>query len=72
MAMASGDFVAAMGRSGCGKSTLRNLMAGLDTPSDGEILVAGESLAGKNEDDLAPCGSGTSASCSSSSTCSRA
>ena len=27
MAMASGDFVAAMGRSGCGKSTLRNLLA---------------------------------------------
>src|SRR5919204_1495966 len=51
--MAPGEFVAIMGPSGCGKSTLLNLAAGLDTPSDGEILVAGESLAGKDENDLA-------------------
>jgi len=51
--LAGGDFVAVMGPSGCGKSTLLNLVAGLDTPSDGEILVAGESLAGRTEDDLA-------------------
>jgi putative ABC transport system ATP-binding protein len=48
-----GEFVAVMGPSGCGKSTLLNLVAGLDTPSEGEILVAGESLAGKDENDLA-------------------
>src|ERR1041385_8773593 len=53
LTMARGDFVAVMGPSGCGKSTLLNLVAGLDTPSDGEVLVAGESLAGKDEDDLA-------------------
>jgi len=47
------QFVAIMGPSGCGKSTLLNLVAGLDTPSEGEIVVAGESLAGKDEDDLA-------------------
>ncbi|MDQ1404223.1 MAG: putative transport system ATP-binding protein [Actinomycetota bacterium] len=48
-----GEFVAIMGPSGCGKSTLLNLVAGLDTPTDGEISVAGESLIGKSEDDLA-------------------
>lgn len=53
MSMAEGEFVAIMGPSGCGKSTLLNLVAGLDTPSEGEIVVAGESLAGKSEDDLA-------------------
>jgi putative ABC transport system ATP-binding protein len=51
--MSEGEFVAIMGPSGCGKSTLLNLAAGLDTPTDGEILVAGESLAGKDENDLA-------------------
>ena len=51
--MASGEFVAVMGPSGCGKSTLLNLVAGLDTPSDGEIAVAGEPLAGKDENQLA-------------------
>ena len=48
-----GEFVAVMGPSGCGKSTLLNLVAGLDTPTDGEIVVAGESLAGKDENALA-------------------
>jgi putative ABC transport system ATP-binding protein len=51
--MAAGEFVAVMGPSGCGKSTLLNLAAGLDTPSDGEIVVAGQSLTGMDENDLA-------------------
>ncbi|HEV8163096.1 MAG TPA: ABC transporter ATP-binding protein, partial [Actinomycetota bacterium] len=52
-AMAPGEFVAVMGPSGCGKSTLLNLIAGLDTPSEGEIAIAGEPLGGKDENDLA-------------------
>jgi putative ABC transport system ATP-binding protein len=51
--MAPREFVAVMGPSGCGKSTLLNLIAGLDTPSEGEIAVAGEPLAGKDENQLA-------------------
>jgi putative ABC transport system ATP-binding protein len=53
MTLAGGEFVAVMGPSGCGKSTLLNLVAGLDTPSEGEIVVADESLTGKDENDLA-------------------
>jgi putative ABC transport system ATP-binding protein len=51
--MAPTEFVAIMGPSGCGKSTLLNLVAGLDTPSEGDIAVAGEPLAGKDENELA-------------------
>jgi len=51
--MEQGEFTALMGPSGCGKSTLLNLIAGLDTPTEGEITVAGESLQGKDENALA-------------------
>jgi putative ABC transport system ATP-binding protein len=45
-----GDFVAVMGPSGCGKSTLLNLVAGLDTATGGDVVIAGRSLAGCDED----------------------
>ncbi|HLM16300.1 MAG TPA: ATP-binding cassette domain-containing protein, partial [Acidimicrobiia bacterium] len=48
-----GEFVAVMGPSGCGKSTMLNLVAGLDVPDEGEVIIAGESLAGKDENALA-------------------
>jgi putative ABC transport system ATP-binding protein len=48
-----GEFVALMGPSGCGKSTLLNLVAGLETPDEGEITVAGEPITGRTEDELA-------------------
>ena len=35
----SNEKIAIIGQSGCGKSTLLNLLAGLDTPSEGEVLV---------------------------------
>jgi putative ABC transport system ATP-binding protein len=53
LTVAPGEFVAVMGPSGCGKSTLLNLVAGLDTPTDGEVILAGEPLSGKNENELA-------------------
>jgi putative ABC transport system ATP-binding protein len=48
-----GEFVAITGPSGCGKSTLLSLIAGLDKPSGGEVVIAGLPLAGKGESDLA-------------------
>ena len=39
-----GDFVALMGPSGSGKTTLLNLIGGLDQPSKGEVVVAGERI----------------------------
>jgi putative ABC transport system ATP-binding protein len=48
-----GRFVALMGPSGSGKSTLLNLLAGLDRPDAGEIVVNGQPLAGLDEDGLA-------------------
>ena len=51
--MTPGEFVAVMGPSGCGKSTLLNIVAGLDTPSDGDVSLAGEPLVGRSEDELA-------------------
>ncbi len=53
LTVTSGEFTALMGPSGCGKSTLLNLVAGLDTPDEGEISVAGDAVTGRSEDDLA-------------------
>jgi putative ABC transport system ATP-binding protein len=53
LTVGKGEFVALMGPSGCGKSTLLNLVAGLDTPDEGEITVAGELVTGRSEDELA-------------------
>src|ERR1041385_8249262 len=53
LTVSAGEFVAIMGPSGCGKSTLLNLVAGLDTATDGDIVLAGDSLSGKDENALA-------------------
>jgi putative ABC transport system ATP-binding protein len=51
--IAAGEFVAVLGASGSGKSTLLSLLAGLDRPTAGEILLDGERLDGRPERDLA-------------------
>jgi len=43
--LAEGEFLGVMGPSGSGKTTLLNLIAGLDRPSSGEVIVGGEDLA---------------------------
>jgi putative ABC transport system ATP-binding protein len=48
-----GEFLALMGPSGSGKTTLLNLIAGIDRPTRGNILVAGVDIAGLGESALA-------------------
>src|SRR5499426_284624 len=48
-----GDFLGLMGPSGSGKSTLLNLLAGIDKPDAGAILVDGVDITGLPESDLA-------------------
>ena len=48
-----GDFIALMGPSGSGKSTLLNLIAGIDKPDAGTLLVGGEDITKLGEADLA-------------------
>ena len=49
----NGDFLALMGPSGSGKTTLLNLIAGLDTPSEGEVWVGDELVSAMTESQLA-------------------
>lgn len=48
--VAAGETLAIVGVSGSGKSTLLGLLAGLDLPSDGEVVLAGEPLTALDED----------------------
>jgi len=48
-----GDFIAFMGPSGSGKTTLLNLIAGIDKPNQGRIIVAGTDVTALDETDLA-------------------
>lgn len=49
--IARGEFVAIVGRSGSGKSTLLNLLAGLDTPTRGDIFIGDLNIAKLNDND---------------------
>lgn len=53
VAIESGEFVAILGPSGSGKSTLLALMAGLDRPTEGEVLLDGQPIQDLSEDELA-------------------
>lgn len=48
--LGAGEFVAVMGESGVGKSTLLNLVAGLDVPDSGDIIIDGVAMASLNDD----------------------
>ncbi len=42
--ISKGEFVAITGKSGCGKSTLVNIIGGLDSPDQGQVLINGEDI----------------------------
>lgn len=48
-----GEFVAVIGASGSGKSTLMNMLGGLDQPDEGDVTIAGRSLAHMGKKELA-------------------
>lgn len=49
----SEEFVSIIGKSGSGKSTLLHMIGGLDTPTSGDVVVAGKNLAGLTKEQLA-------------------
>ncbi|HMV53267.1 MAG TPA: ABC transporter ATP-binding protein [Rhodocyclaceae bacterium] len=51
--IAAGEFLALMGPSGSGKSTLLNLIAGIDRPDSGQLVVAGNDIGTMDERELA-------------------
>ena len=51
--VAEGEVVVMLGPSGSGKTTLLNLLGGLDTPTSGDVVVAGESIGGHDARQLA-------------------
>jgi putative ABC transport system ATP-binding protein len=53
LAIPRGQFAAIMGPSGSGKSTLLGLLAGLDTPTSGQVILDGEDITNLGEDDMA-------------------
>jgi putative ABC transport system ATP-binding protein len=53
LTVAAGEFVAIIGPSGSGKSTLMNILGLLDTPTDGDYFIDGDSVKKKNDRQLA-------------------
>src|SRR3954452_3551400 len=50
LAMNRGEFTCIIGHSGCGKTTVLNILAGLDTPTEGAVIVDNQSIAGQSLD----------------------
>ena len=66
-----GATVAIVGASGSGKTTLLGLLAGLDRPTRGDVLLDGKRSRASTRTRAPRCASGCSASCSSRSSCCR-
>ncbi len=50
LAMNRGEFTCVIGHSGCGKTTVLNILAGLDEPTEGTVIVDNQSIAGPSLD----------------------
>ena len=50
LSMARGEFACVIGHSGCGKTTVLNILAGLDEPSEGAVIVDGQAIEGPSLD----------------------
>ena len=50
LSMQRGEFVCVIGHSGCGKTTILNILAGLDAPSEGAVIVDGQAIEGPSLD----------------------
>ena len=50
LSMTRGEFVCVIGHSGCGKTTVLNILAGLDVPSSGAVIVDGQAIEGPSLD----------------------
>ena len=50
LSMARGEFVCIIGHSGCGKTTVLNILAGLEAPSDGAVIVDNQAIEGPSLD----------------------
>jgi nitrate/nitrite transport system ATP-binding protein len=50
LSMARGEFACVIGHSGCGKTTVLNILAGLDSPSEGTVIVDGQGIEGTSLD----------------------
>ena len=50
LSMARGEFGCVIGHSGCGKTTVLNILAGLDDPSEGTVIVDGQAIEGTSLD----------------------